>query len=225
MLFADGAQGLQLLPQPDPAHGVVGGGQDEHPGAGLCKMPVQLVKVHGVAARTVHQLARGQSAAVVPDGVEEGVIDRSEHRYRVAGPGEDLHQPVQGGDDARGKPQPVLLHGVAVPVPLPAEKGPVVAVRDLVIAKSAVGRPGGHGLTDAGRGLKIHVSHPQGQQAGLSELLPGAVPLDAVRAVAVDVNKGFAFHKPSSFFYTIRYFLPINNRWLLAPSSSGFSQM
>ena len=222
VLFADGAQLFQLLPPPYPAHGIVRGREDQQLGAGGGEMGVQGVEVHGIAAVFVHQIAGEQLAAAAFNGAEEGVIDRLEDGDAVTGSGEGLHQPVQGGHHAGGGAQPVFLHGIAVVGLFPMDKGLVVPVGGLVIAVGTVGRPGGHRLPDTGRSLKVHVGHPKGQQAAFSKAGLGAVPFYAVCAVAVDVDQRFTVHK-GLLLNTKRYFLQINNKWLLCPSNSGFS--
>ena len=194
VLFADSAQLLQFLPQPDPAHGVMGRRENQQFGLGVGKMLVQSVKIHGIFTALVHKLTGRQFSAVIFDGIEEGIINRGEGGDGVTGLGKHLHQPIDGGHDAGRESDPVPLHGVAVLQLLPPLEGLIIAVGDLIIAVSALCRPGGHRLPDTGRGLKIHICHPQGQQAGLPKGLLGAVPLDAVGSVSININEGFVVH-------------------------------
>ena len=206
VLFTDAAERLQLVPPPDPAHRVVGRGEDEQLGAGAVQLAVQLVKIDGPAPRPVGAQVTGRELPpVVPDGVEEGVIDRGEHRHRIPRPGAQLHQPIDGRNDPRGKADPLPLQGQAVLLLLPAEEGVVIVLRHLVVAKGPVGRPGVDGQPHAGRALEVHVRHPQREEPFLPKLPESPVPFAAVGVLSIDVDERFAVHhKDPPFLLRLR---------------------
>ncbi len=99
-LDGDPAEGLELLPRPHAADGVVRAAEDEHPARGVDLRP-QVVEVHRVAAAVEEERVADDAAAVVLDGVIEGMINGRLDDDRVVRLGEGADRVVQGRDDAR----------------------------------------------------------------------------------------------------------------------------
>ena len=184
---------------PDPADGVVGGAEDEQPAGGVDLRP-QVVEVHRVAPAVEPERIADHAAAVVLDGVIEGMIDGRLEDDRVTRLGEGPDDEVQGRHQARRHGQPARFDGPAVPPAQPARRGLEERRRGLRVAEDAVRDPPREGLDDGGRGLEVHVGDPHRDGVRDAQVPAGVDPLHGLGPRPVDdlVKWGHDTHFPIS---------------------------
>ena len=160
LLQADGAELLQLLPTPHPAHRVVGAAEEED--LSHLRRLGKAVKVHLVAAVPLQQGTLQHLAAIPPDGAVEGVVHRREHDDLVPRLGIGLDHMAQGGHHPRGGHHPLPLDLPAVASGHPALQRLIVAVGGLGVAQNGLLQVVRELLRDLRRIDKLHVRHGQG---------------------------------------------------------------
>jgi hypothetical protein len=184
-LHRDTSEGLELLPRPNAAGGIVGAAEDEHPARGV-DLRAQVVEVHRVAPAVEPERITDDATAVVLDGVIERVIDGRLDDHSVAWLGEGADTVVEGGNDARGQCHPGLLDLPAVAAFEPVDRGLPERRRDEGIAVDAVRGPAADSLDDGRRGLEVHVGHPHRDGVLDLEDLTGIDPLQRFGVRPVD---------------------------------------
>ena len=195
VLAADGQQLLQLFLFPHPAHWIVGRGKDEELDLVVHDLLFKVGVVDVVNLVFPHKIAGDQLAAVVPDGVQEGIVDRREHDDAIAWLGLHVHIPVDGGDHTRGKPKPLFFNVAVMVFFFPIDEVLIIGVGHFVVAVNAeIGiLPGGfpHAFGDH----EIHVGHPQGHQVIVAKTGVHAVPFVAVGADPIHIFDLFHSHR------------------------------
>ena len=101
--LADVQHSGQLRLGPDAADGVVGGAEDEHLHLVFGNGLLELLKVQGVVALVVVQVAGDQLPAGVQDGVIEGIVHRGADDDRGILLGVGAHRGVEGTHHAGGE--------------------------------------------------------------------------------------------------------------------------
>ena len=184
-LDGDPAEGLELRSRPDAPRRIVGAAEDEQPSRSVDPGP-QVVEVHRVAPAVEAEGVADDPAAVVLDGVIEGVIDGRLDDDRVAGAGEGPDDIVQGRHDPGGHGDPVLLDRPAVSPTHPADGGLEERGRREGVSEDAVFDPPPQGFDHGRRGLEVHVGHPQGDGVLDAEDPAGVDPLHGLGPRPVD---------------------------------------
>ena len=191
ILVTDSQQAHQFFSGPYTAHRIVRRAQNEQLHLTGCCQLLKALQVHGIAAIHLFQGTIDQLATVIVHRIHKRIVHRGHDADAVAGLRHHLHQPVDGRHHARGKADPLLVHLIAMVLLLPGNEGLVVAVRHLVITVN----PGFHIVTQAllhaGRHLKIHIGHPQGQQVILTKHILQHIPLNAVGIFSFTIDDVF----------------------------------
>ena len=178
----------QLLRRPDPAHRVVRAAQQEKLDLLLRDLPLQIVKVDGVAAVLIDHLALHHLAVVVSNDGVEGVVDRTLDQNGVSRPGSRPNGRSQGKDHAGGLDQPLGPGFPAEAAGEPADDRLVIVGFGIGVAEDAVGDAFLQRLQHAGGSLEIHIRHPEGEHIRWTAPLYGKIIFQTVGIFPV--NKG-----------------------------------
>ena len=186
-LLADLAHAAQLVFGPGAAHGVVRVAHDEERWALLAHHTLEHVEVDAVGAVVV--AGKGgvcDAAAVLDDGVGEGVVHGRLDEHGVAFACEAAHGHGEGEAHAGRDDDPLLAGAEAVTATEPVAHGGVVALRRLRVAEDALLRACHQGVDGRLGAAEVHVGHPHRDLVGGVPRLFGTVPLAAVRATPVN---------------------------------------
>ena len=173
-------QPCQFLLRPDPSTRVLGVAEQQQRRLGVGQLLLQVFPVDGISLFGQLQRTFQRNTPVVPDRVEEDVVDRCHHHHFLGRGRQFPDQRGDGGNHPGGEDQPILLNGQTVAALPPPHIGVIPLVRDNRVPENPVLHALGERLLDFRSGLEVHVRHPHGQ-------LPLAhVPFVRVGMPAVD---------------------------------------
>ena len=131
--------------------------------------------------RAVHQFP-----SVLPDGFEEGVVDRAVDEDAVAFLCQCFDGKVDGRNDARGFDEPFGLDIPAVVFLLPVLQRFEVGFAGFRVAEDAMVDAFPQGVKDGFSHFEVHVSDPEGKNIGRFAALNSEIIFQAAGSAAVD---------------------------------------
>ena len=194
---ADLPEAGKLFGGPGPARRVVGIAQEDQLGLRVRRLALQIFEVHAVGAAFVDERIGERLTAGTLQYGEETVVNGRLKDYLVARFGQGLQDDRKGGNDARGREDPLVFDAESVSFAEPPFHGFEIGVGYLRIAENAVAEPSFQGV-EYGRGrAEIHVGHPHRQHP----FVCGQIPFDGVGTPSRNNLIEIVFHNSKVFDY------------------------
>ena len=150
----------QLLACPHSSRRVVRIAQQKYRCLLIGTLLLEVGPVYDIAVAFSLERALRYLAALVADGGEEAVVDRSQHEHLLTGQRQGFDGAADGRHDTRGVEYPVTVDDPLMATAEPRDDGVVIAVVYAGIAEDTVLYALGQCFLDGRCHLKVHVGHP-----------------------------------------------------------------
>ena len=187
-----------LFLRPHLADRVVRAAEDQRLDLFFFQLFLQVLKVDGIFAGVIVELAVYKPAPVVADRFAEGVVHRLHHHDGLARLGKGLDAHMDAVNQAGAQGDPVRVHRVAVAGGKPVVQRVKIVVQRVGVAEDAVVDP----LVEFGknfiRQFEVHIRDPHREQIVPSLALHAEIVFEAIGSAAVDDFVEVILHDCSS---------------------------